>query len=206
MESYEVIKRLSEEIAQSISKELNSSFDKDFINIMIKRIVEQLGNTKFGENLFIDKFEVTKGVNKDNERLFYVKGSFYQHNTCAAVYYAFNSKGEYVGCVKAEVENLVPPTQVEMEYWAAEEHKNKGNITVLARDVIKEIFGDRLFDGFKIRDGLPTSNINSIMVAINADNYASLAVARKLGFDADGILRIDDYYKQIKEESAIKSG
>ena len=141
---------------------------------------------------------------KNNERLFYVKGSFYHHNASAAVYYAFNSKGEYVGCVKADVMNLVPPTQVEMEYWAAKEHENKGNITVLARDVIKEIFKDRAFDGFKIRDNIPTSYINSIMVAINANNYASLAVARKLGFDENGILRIDDYYKQIESRSSMK--
>ena len=71
-------------------------------------------------------------------------------------------------------------------------------------DVINEIFVDKSFDGFKIRDGLPTSNIDSIMVAINEDNYPSLAVARKLGFDKNGILHIDDYYKQIKERSTIK--
>ena len=204
MENYEVIKRLNEEIIQSISEEINLSFDKKIINNIIKKIAELLGNTKFGKNFFIDKFEITQGTNKDNERLFYVKGSFYQHNTSAAGYYAFNSKGEYVGCVKTEVLNLVPPTQVEMEYWAAEEHKNKGNMTVLAKDVINEIFEDRVFDGFKIRDGIPTSKIDSIMVAINEDNYASLAVARKLGFDKNGILRIDDYYKQIEERSTIK--
>ena len=204
MENNEVIKRLNEEIIWSISEELNSFSDKKYINTIIKKIAELLGNTKFGKNFFIDKFEITKGTNKDNERLFYVKGSFYQHNTSAAAYYAFNSKGEYVGCVKTEVLNLVPPTQVEMEYWADENHKNKGNMTVLARDVINEIFVDKSFDGFKIRDGIPTSKIDSIMVAINEDNYPSLAVARKLGFDEDGILRIDDYYKQIEERSTIK--
>ena len=204
MENNEVIKRLNEEIIWSISEELNSFSDKKYINTIIKKIAELLGNTKFGKNFFIDKFEITKGTNKDNERLFYVKGSFYQHNTSAAAYYAFNSKGEYVGCVKTEVLNLVPPTQVEMEYWADENHKNKGNMTVLARDVINDIFENRAYDGFKIRDGIPTSKIDSIMVAINEDNYPSLAVARKLGFDEDGILRIDDYYKQIEERSTIK--
>jgi RimJ/RimL family protein N-acetyltransferase len=203
MESNEVIKRLNEEIIWSISEELNSFSDKKYINTIIKKIAELLGNTKFGKNFFIDKFEITKGTNKDNERLFYVKGSFYQHNTSAAAYYAFNSKGEYVGCVKTEVLNLVPPTQVEMEYWANEEHKNKGNMTVLARDVINDIFENRAYDGFKIRDGIPTSNIDSIMVAINKDNYPSLAVARKLGFDENGILHIDNYYKQIEEKTSI---
>lgn len=204
MENSEVIKRLNEEIIQSISEELSSVFDKISLNILINKIVEQLA--KFDENFFVDKFEITKGENKDNERLLYVKGSFDQHNTSTASYYAFNTKGEYVGFVRAQVRNLVPPTQVEMEYWTDKEHRNKGNTTVLARDVIKEIFEDRAFDGFKIRDrdGIPTSNINSIMVAINADNYPSLAVARNLGFDVKGILCIDDYYKQIEERSSTK--
>ena len=204
MDSSEVMKRLYAEIIQSANEKMSLIYDKNVVASVIGKIVESLGNTKFGSNFYIDKFDITTDENKNGEKLFYVKGSFYHHSNSEAVYYSFNSKGEYVGCVKAFICNIVPPTQVEMEYWAAEEHKNKGNMTVLARDVIKDIFVDRAFDNFQIRTNLPVSNIDSIVLAINEDNYPSLAVAKKLGFDEKGILHINDYYNQIENQSSKK--
>lgn len=200
MNTNEIIKRLSEEIIQSINKEILLKYDKNIVAEIIIKIAEFFGNTKFGSNYYIDKFEITNSENKDNEKLFYVKGSFTSHHASEAAYFAFNSNGEYLGCVKAAVCNLVPPNQVEMEYWADENHMNKGNMTILARDVIKEIFEDRAFDNFTMRDGIPASNIDFIMVDINEDNYPSLAVARKLGFDETGILRMSDYHNQIENQ------
>lgn len=205
MADNDVMNRLNDEIKQSTNGEMFSIYDKNVVDNVIQKIVEGLSNEKFGSNFFIDRFDVTTGENKNGEKLFYVKGSFFSHNASEATYYAFNAKGEYVGCVKAFVCNVVPPTQVEIEYWSSEEHKNKGNMTVLARDVIKDIFEKRSFDNFHIRDGLPTSNIDSIVVAINKDNYPSLAVAKKLGFDENGLLHINDYEqsKDISSENNI---
>lgn len=204
MENIEVMKRLSKEIGESISEKIFETYDKDVVASIIEKIVEYIGNTKFGVNFYIDKFGVTETENKCGEKLFFVKGSFYSHKCSEAAYYAFNSKGEYVGCVRAFVRNLVPPTQVEMEYWAGDEsHMNQGNMTALAKTVINEIFVDRSFDNFKMRDGGPLSYIDSIFVGINEDNYPSLAVAKKLGFDKDGVLRIADY-DSAKEDQSIK--
>ena len=202
MGASDVMKRLNEEILQNINEEMFNIYEKNVVDSVIKEIVDDLGNAEFGKNFYIDKFGITKGENKNGEKLFYVKGSFFRHNTSEAAYYAFNSRGEYVGCVKAFVLNLVPPTQVEMEYWAADNHKNKGNMTILARTVIEEIFEDRTFDNFIIREGIPASNIDSIVVAINKDNYPSLAVAKKLGFDDNGILHITNYRNQAENLSS----
>lgn len=93
--------------------------------------------------------------------------------------------------------NIKLPTQVEMEYCVNEQFKNNGNITVLGKEVLKGIFEEKVFDGLKIKESQPVSNINSIRVSINKDNYASLAVARKLGFNEDGYLNINDYYRKF---------
>ena len=186
MESTEVMKRINREIGQSINEESFKDFDKDTVAGIIEKIVEFMGAANFGSNFYIDRFDVTNGENKSGERLFYVKGSFYNHKQSEASYYAFNSKGECVGRVVAFVCNLVPPTQVEMEYWASrEQYMNQGNMTILAKDVIEEIFVDRAFDGFILRNGGSMSKIDSIVVAINETNYPSLAVAKKLGFDEE---------------------
>lgn len=198
MENNEVIKRLKKEILQNIDEKMSSFFDINLISTIIMKIIEHIENTKFAKNFYIDKFGVTTDKNKDNEKLFYIRGSFGHHNNTEACYFAYNSKGEYVGVVKATVLNIIPPTTAEMEYWAVESHMNKGNMTTLARDVIRDVFEKRILDGFKIRENVKESYINSIMVAINKDNYASLAVARKLGFNEKGYLHINDYQNQTK--------
>ena len=68
------------------------------------------------------------------------------------------------------------------------------------KDGISEIFENKTFDNLKVRDGIATSSIESIMVAINQDNYASLAVAKKLGFNENGILNMTDYCRQLESQ------
>ena len=173
-----------------------------------EKILEFLKSQKGTKNAAFSKTSVTTGQNKDGSNLIYVKASIlekqlginYSNNS---IYYAFDTNGNYVGCVKVSVLNVIPPNQIEMEYWANEQYKNKGNMTVLAQDVIRDIFESKSFDNLKVRDGIPTSKIETIMVAINDDNLASLAVASKLGFDEMGHLHIENYNRNKESKSSI---
>ena len=174
-----------------------------------EKIFEFLKSQKGIQNASLSGVKITKGQNKDGNSLFYVRADIFEKQlginySNNSVYYAFDINGNYVGCVKVSVLNIIPPTQVEMEYWANEEYKNKGNMTTLAQDVISEIFEDKAFDNLKVRDGITASHIESIMTVINQDNYASLAVARKLGFDEKGFLHISDYYEKLENQSTQK--
>jgi len=173
-----------------------------------EKILEFLKSQKGTKNAVFSKTNVTTGQNKDGSNLIYVKASIlekqlginYSNNS---IYYAFDTSGNYVGCVKVSVLNVIPPNQIEMEYWANEQYKNRGNMTVLAQEVIRDIFESKSFDDLKVRDGIPTSKIETIMVAINDDNLASLAVASKLGFDKTGHLHIEDYCRNKEVKSSI---
>ena len=176
-----------------------------------EKIFEFLKKQKSVKNASLSGVKITKGQNKDGISLLYVRTDIFEKQLGLGInysnnstYYAFDMDGNYVGCVKVSVSNIISPTQVEMEYWANEEYKNKGNMTTLARDVISEIFENKVFDNLKVRDGISTSSIESIMLDINPDNYASFAVARKLGFNENGILNIIDYYKQLESQSSKK--
>ena len=173
-----------------------------------KKIFEFLKLQKGTKNAIFSETNVTTNQNKEGSNLIYVKASILEKQlginySNHSTYYAFDMNGNYVGCVKVSVSNVIPPNQIEMEYWANEQYKNKGNMTVLAQDVIRDIFESKSFDNLKVREGKPTSKIESIMVAINDDNYASLAVASKLGFDETGYLHIEDYYKNKDAKPSI---
>lgn len=173
-----------------------------------EKIVSFLRSQKSLKNATLGRTRISAQLNKDGEKLLYVRASILEKKlginySNKSIYYAFDVNGNYVGCVKISVLNYIPPTQVEMEYWANEEYKNKGNITIIAQEVIKEVFVDNEFDNLRVRDNEPTSNIDTIMVAINQDNYASLAVAKKLGFDENGMLYKEDYLKKTKESTSI---
>ncbi|MBE6149262.1 MAG: GNAT family N-acetyltransferase [Firmicutes bacterium] len=149
--------------------------------------------------------------NKNDENLLFVSASILEEpigNSSAyvnaAIYYGFNINGDYIGCVKTNVLNIKPPSQIEIEYWANEQYENQGNMTVLTKEVIKEIFEDKCFDGLKVRNGFPVSNIESIMVAINDDNYASLALAKKLGFNEQGYLQKSEYLLSKNNSIGLK--
>lgn len=157
----------------------------------------------------LSNIKISKDKNKNDQNLFYIRASILEKQvginySNSAIYYAFNQNGEYVGCVKVNVSNMNPPSQIEIEYWANEQFKNQGNMTILAKEVIKEIFVETTFDGLKVRDGFPTTNINSIVVSINNDNYPSLAVARKLGFDEQGCLEKSKYLSSQNISTGLK--
>lgn len=174
-----------------------------------EKIVEFLKSQNYPKKAEISQVKVSSTKNKDGNNLLIVRASILEENfglnySNSSIYYGFDMEGNYVGHVRVTVQNLITPSQVEMEYWANPQYENKGNITCLAKDVIKEIFEEKVFDNLKVREGRPLSNINSIMVAINDDNFASLTVAKKLGFNEGGLLYIDDYYKQIEKDSQRK--
>lgn len=158
-----------------------------------------LKESKLGE------MKITDEQNKNGEKLLYVGayvtekevGNTYSNS---AIYYGFNQNGEYVGCVRVTVLNTNPPSLIEMEYFANETFENQGNITLLAKEVINEIFKENKFDGLKVRSNFKESSIDTIMVDINEDNLSSLAVARKLGFNDDGYLYKNDYLEKISEK------
>jgi RimJ/RimL family protein N-acetyltransferase len=173
-----------------------------------EKIINYLKLQKFIKNANLSEINTTSCQNKEGSKLLYVRasvlekklGTNYSNNS---IYYAFDTNGNYVGCVKVSVLNVIPPNQIEMEYWANEQYKNRGNMTVLAQEVIRDIFESKSFDDLKVRDGIPTSKIETIMVAINDDNLASLAVASKIGFDKTGHLHIEDYCRNKEVKSPI---
>ena len=137
-----------------------------------EKIIDFIKLQKGIKNAKISKVKITESQNKDGENLLYVRaftiekqlGNNYSNN---CIYYGFDMDGNYIGCVKVSVLNIIPPTHVEIEYWANKEYRNRGNITVLTKFVIKEIFEDKIFNNLKVRDNVPVSNIDIIMVDIN---------------------------------------
>ena len=143
-----------------------------------EKILLFLKGKKVVNSSTLSEIKTTENTNKLGEQLYFVKASILEKQVAtaffnSAIYYGFNSTGDYIGCVKVSVLNVNPPSKVEMEYWANEKYKDQGNITALALDVIEDIFNKRTFDGLKVRNVFPLSNITSIMVSINKDNYAS---------------------------------
>ena len=162
-----------------------------------------------GNESKLGNVQITEDRNKNNEKLIFIRNETIEKelgNTYinSATYYAFNLKGDFVGGVNVQVSNIIPPSQIEMEYWVNEQFENQGNITLIASEVIKEIFEKNVFNGLKVRKGFPTSNIESIAVSINNDNYPSLAVARKLGFDDRGYLEKSDYLATKKNSKVSR--
>ena len=153
----------------------------------------------------IDDIKITKQKNKDGINLLYARVSKFEEKkendyVNMATYYTFNDKGHYVGAVIVVVLN---PTTVELMYFADTFQRNKGNMTIVSREVIKEVFEDKVYDSLITREGEPVTKIDTIMVEINKDNPVSQKVARKLGFDEEGYLTLKDY-KEAKAKQYIK--
>jgi len=153
----------------------------------------------------ISEIKITEETNKDGINLFYARVSKFEAKkddkySNMATYYAFDPKGNYVGAVIVVVEDL---NTVEMEYYADAFYKHKGNIRIVAKEVIKEIFEEKVFDLLKVDNNVPRTNIEKIKVVINENNYDSLKLALKLGFDENGYLSIDDYREAYQKRLGI---
>lgn len=173
-----------------------------------EKIVNFLKEQPEIQDLKLGKIKISENPNKKGENLLYIKTTNFEKEfgNCyinEAKYYSFNQNGDYVACVNVKVKNVIPPDKIELEYETEEKFRNQGNVTVLAQEVIKETFEEMTFDGLKVRKNFPESNINSIVLAISSTNYASLAVAKKLGFE-NGILTKEDYYNSKEKSSNTK--
>lgn len=171
-----------------------------------KKIADFLNEQAVVKNSVLSDIKSTAEKNKKSETLLYIRAMIKEESAGPknfvnrAIYYAFNPQGECVGLVDVTVINKNPPNQVEMEYKASDGFANQGNITILAKEAIKDIFDDGLFDELRVKDVFPKSNISLITVSIEENNLPSLAVARKLGFKNGKRLTKNDYLSS-KENS-----
>ena len=174
-----------------------------------EKILSFLKSQKIVGKYKLSNIKLSKYKNKNDEQLFCISAANLEQpiGNCygnTIIYYGFNQNGDYVGYVRAFILNVNPPSKIEIEYCANKQYENQGNITTLASEVIKDIFDEMIFDGLKVRNSFPVSCINSIVVSINSDNYASLAVARKLGFNEQGQLEKNKYLSSKVNSSGIK--
>lgn len=142
-----------------------------------------------------DKMIRTSSKNKDNEELILlrkidseevVKG-MHSNN---GIYYIFTSDGEAIGRIDVIISNSPKSNKAEIQYKCAESQRNKGNTTISLDEVLKDIFINQSYNNLPIKDIFPLTNIEEVFLAINSDNGASQAVAKKMGFQANGTTHI----------------
>jgi len=154
---------------------------------------------------FINEIKITSEKNKDGINLYYLKttefekkeryGSKYINQ---AYYYAYDEEGNHVATAFVYVTS---PDTIEVDYKTEDEYMNKGNITVLMKEVIREVFDDKVFDMLKTKENGDNTSIKKITLSINPYNLASQRVAEKLGFDDFGYLRLNDYNTMKSENN-----
>jgi hypothetical protein len=154
----------------------------------------------------LSKIHKTSGTNNDGEHLYYIKAKEIEKVTFspklynAVMYYAFDEEGNNVSRVLVKVGSR--PDRVKLEYGTEIEYQNKGNVTLLAREAIRDVFEKGLLDGVRItRDG-PVTSVELMEVNIDPYNIPSQRVAEKLGFDENGYMRKEDYFRLKEEQSS----
>ena len=152
---------------------------------------------------------VTSEPNKDGEHLYYVKDFDLEYNDGPSrwknkvTYYAYDSNGNPVATslVKTSYHR-----KAVIEYETNKEYRNKGNMTILTKEIIKDVYENEILNGLRIDKNSPLSNIELIELQIDPRNIPSKRIAEKLGFDEFGYLRKDDYFEQKEniEKSTTK--
>ena len=171
-------------MSERINSEKQDIGNQDYIKTMGN--VEPLDAQKAKERQY-DRRIVTDGVNKDGEHLSLLRrlSSEKIRNTDVynnrGKYIIFTEDGQEAGFINVSVFNTRESDTVEIEYGSREEFRNKGNITLALREVLKDIFIDESFDGRPIKPFFPNTKIEKAFLAINADNHASQSVAEKSG-------------------------
>lgn len=147
-----------------------------------------------------DRIIKTSNVNKDGEELYilrkitsneFLKG----HYKNIGRYSIYTREGLYSGFIDVTISNSNKANKAEIEYKSAPEQRNKGNMTISLEEVLSDIFIGNSFDNLTVRDIFPKTKIKEVFLAINSDNYASQAVANKIGFQQNGTI-----YKMTKEQ------
>lgn len=139
-----------------------------------------------------DRIIKTSDVNKDGEELYILRKitskefhKGYYKNKCR--YSIYTLEGQYSGFIDVTISNS---NKAEIEYKSVPKQRNKGNITISLEEVLADIFIDNSFDNLTVRDIFPKTKIREVFLAINSDNYASQAVANKIGFQQNGTIYI----------------
>ena len=156
---------------------------------VIEKIAQTSGKSVEDVRKDYDEIITTNNVNRDGEELYLLrrivskeilKGMGMYNNK--GRYSIYTKDGEFAGFIDATISNTKKANKAEIEYKTVEKQRNKGNITIALKEVLKDIFINHSFDNLTIRDIFPTTNIEEVFLNINDDNYASQAVARKSGF------------------------
>lgn len=105
----------------------------------------------------------------------------------AAIWYQQDASQllDLVGCITALA---FAPQTVELGYWLSQTHTGRGIMTRSLRCLIPRLF---------------VANVNRLLLSITADNRSSRAVAERLGFTCDGVLRQNAMLKNAYVDRAI---
>jgi len=105
----------------------------------------------------------------------------------AAIWYQQDASQllDLVGCITALA---FAPQTVELGYWLSQTHTGRGIMTRSLRCLIPRLFA---------------ANVNRLLLSITADNRPSRAVAERLGFTCDGVLRHNAMLKNAYVDRAI---
>lgn len=157
-------------------------------------------------NKFFDKKMKLAKRNKMGEELF-----LYRHISSDKVmpgyfnnkanYFIINAKGGLCGKISSSTTNVLAGDEVEIEYYQAEQYRNRGNISIALNEVIADIFLNKPLNGFPIRPNV-VSDIKKIFLAIKEDNFPSQRIAEKTGFkkknDTTYELTLSEYLDKIR--------
>ena len=144
------------------------------ITKLTEATIETIKTNKDGEHLTIER--IIESTEKP-------VGNFYKTSTR---YDITNSNGEYIGSITASILNVNESNSIELEYWTEDGFEGKGNASAALDEVIRDIFVNETYDNFRTKDKNPLTQIDTIILSISEDNYASQRVAEKAGFKRIG--------------------
>ena len=144
------------------------------ITKLTEATIETIKTNKDGEHLTIER--IIESTEKP-------VGNFYKTSTR---YDITNSNGEYIGSITASILNVNESNSIELEYWTEDGFEGKGNASAALDEVIRDIFVNETYDNLRTKDKNPLTQIDTIILSISEDNYASQRVAEKAGFTRIG--------------------
>ena len=184
----------------SKTSQFNMNEDEIKTQEIEEKIAQKSGKSIEDVRKEYDRIIKTSNVNKDGKELYilrkitskeFLKG----HYTNKGRYSIYTREGLYSGFIDVTISNSNKANKAEIEYKSVPEQRNKGNMTTSLEEVLSDIFIDNSFDNLTVRDIFPKTKIGEVFLAINSDNYASQAVANKIGFQQNGTI-----YKMTKEQ------
>lgn len=184
----------------SKTSQFNMNEDEIKTQEIEEKIAQKSGKSIEDVRKEYDRIIKTSNVNKDGKELYILrkitsKEILKGHYTNKGRYSIYTREGLYSGFIDVTISNSNKANKAEIEYKSVPEQRNKGNMTTSLEEVLSDIFIDNSFDNLTVRDIFPKTKIGEVFLAINSDNYASQAVANKIGFQQNGTI-----YKMTKEQ------